>query len=129
MSATPDIAVLIADSDPSVRAELRRFLVADGRFRQVTEVSAGDDAVRMASEVDVVIVDLRAVNGLGALGTISHIRRHRDPPPIVGLARPGDDWLGRAALHEGAVDVAEWPADGAAFVDLLIQAARRPADS
>src|SRR5579863_10415233 len=119
-----DIAVLIADSDLSTRAELRQFLDRDSRIGAVAEVSAGDDAVRLAPQADVVLVDLRSVNGLGALGVICHIQRHPAHPPVVALARPGDDWLGRAARCEGAVDVAEWPADGTTLGDRLVQAAR-----
>jgi CheY-like chemotaxis protein len=124
MSMRGDISVLIADSDLTTRAQLRHCLSGDGRFGSVAEVSAGDDAVRLAAEADVVVIDLHSVNGLGALGTIVRIQRQPAHPPVVGLARSGDFWLEQAALTEGAVDVAEWPADGTNLGDRLVQAAR-----
>ncbi len=124
----PEINVLIADADPGIRSRLRRLLEADGRFGAITEVSAGDEAVvrSTAPDIDLIVVDLRAVRGLGALGAIGQIRRQASHPPVVALGRSGEDWLELAARREGAVDIVEWPDQEADLRNRLVLAAAAP---
>jgi len=119
--ADREIAVLVAESDPSTRAELHDLLERDGRFGVVSDAVDGDGAVARAVEVDLVVVDL-SVAGLGALGAIEHIRRGGMTPVVVGLSRSGNAWLSRAARSEGAEDVVEWPDDQSQLCDRLARA-------
>jgi CheY-like chemotaxis protein len=119
-----EVSVLVADSDPQTRDEIRRLLRADVRFGRITEVTAGDEAVRLAEKVDVVVVDLRSVRGLGSLGTINQIAGRSGHPAIVGLNETGVEWLSLAARCEGADDVVDWPDDGVGLAERLLQAAR-----
>ncbi len=116
------IDVLIADSDPAIRARVRDLLQTDERFGTIWEVAAGDEAVAHALDVDVVVVDLRACNGLGPLGAIGRVARGEGHPPVVGLGRPGEEWLDLAARVEGATDIVEWPDDAAELGDRLVRA-------
>ena len=119
----PEISVLIAERNEGTRSSIRRALAADDRFGPVSEVAAGDDAVRRADDVDLVVVGLHSVTGLGALGAINRIARRAHHPSIVGICPRGEEWLGRAARTEGADDVIEWPEDGALVARRLAHAA------
>lgn len=122
----PEISVLIAESDDSTRWAVRHELERDERFGPISEVTAGDEAVRQAEMVDVVVVSLRSVCGLGALGTINRIARRPHHPTIVGLSERGEEWLSLAARSEGADDVVEWPGDGPQLARRVLHA-RHPA--
>ncbi len=117
-----DITVLIAESDPVTQAEICRLLEKDVRFGAISKVPTGDEALTLALEVDVVVVDLRTVRGLGALGTISQIARRPVRPPIVGLARHGEEWLSLAARCEGADDIIDWPQEASELAQRLLTA-------
>lgn len=121
----PGLTVLIADSDPAIRAGIRRLLEADERFAAIWEVAAGDEAVAQAPGVDLVLVDLKSCNGLGALGAIGQMVRPYPHAPVVALGRQGEEWLQMAARQEGAVDIIEWPDDGIDLRNRLVQAATR----
>lgn len=108
----PAVNVLVVESDRSTLRLIRRALASDQRLGTVSFVATGDEAVRRSSEVDVVLVDLRYVRGLGSLGTISRIARRPGHPRILALARSGAEWLSLAARCEGAEDVVDWPPDG-----------------
>lgn len=103
------VNVLIAESDRATLRLMRRALASDQRLGTVSFVATGDEAVRRSSEADVVLVDLRYVRGLGALGTISRIARRPGHPRILALSRTGAEWLSLAARCEGAEDVVDWP--------------------
>lgn len=105
----PAVNVLIAESDRPTLRLIRKVLASDQRFGTVSFVATGDEAVRRSPEVDVVLVDLRCVRGLGALGTISRIARRAGHPRILALSRSGEEWLSLAARCEGAEDVVDWP--------------------
>lgn len=116
------ITVLIVESDRPTLRTIRRALESDGRFGTVSAVATGDDAVDRSVDVDVVVVDLCFVHGLGALGTISRIARLAGHPRILGLSRRGEDWLTLAARCEGADDVLDWPEDQGGLVERLTRA-------
>lgn len=118
----PEISVLVAGSDDSTRQAIRVALASDQRFGAITEVASGDEALDQAPLVDVVVVDLRAVSGLGALGTIHRIVGRPGRPFVVGLSRRGEEWLSLAAHEEGADDVLDWPEDRAVVADRLLWA-------
>ncbi len=107
----PAVHVLVAESDRATLMLIRRALASDQRFGTISFVATGDEAVSKSLDVDVVVVDLRSVRGLGALGTISRIARQPGHPRILGLSRPGEEWLRLAARCEGADDVVDWPDD------------------
>lgn len=121
----PGLTVLIAESDPTTRTAICRLLEDDRRFGAISRVPTGDEALTLALEADVVVVDLRSVRGLGALGTINRIARRSNRPPIVGLARHGEEWLSAAARCEGADDIVEWPEE-AAELNVRLLAVVRP---
>lgn len=123
----PGVHVLVAESDRATLMLIRQALASDPRFGIISFVATGDEAVSQSLEVDVVVVDLRSVRGLGALGTISRIARQPRHPRILGLARPGEEWLRLAARCEGADDVVDWPDDAegeGALAERLAKVAR-----
>jgi CheY-like chemotaxis protein len=122
----PGLTVLIADSNPAIRASIRHVLESDDRFGAIWEVAGGDEAVAQAPGVDLVLLDLRACQGLGALGAIGQMARPQPHAPIVALGRQGEEWLEMAARHEGAVDIIEWPDDEADLRNRLVRAAATP---
>jgi len=118
-----EISVLIAGSDGSTRSRIHAALDADERVGAVTEVAACDDAVRHCEEVDVVVMGLRTMSGLGPLGAISEIARRPGHPSIVAVSPADEPWLDQAARAEGADDVVDWPDGADELVRAVIDAA------
>ncbi len=110
--------VVIAESHPSVSAELQEALGADGRFDHLEAVVDGDSAARSARDADVVVIDL-CVGGRGSLGTIGSIHRLARPPVIVGVTTAPEPWRIRAARVEGADAILDWPADKSRIIDCI----------
>ena len=95
--AAGQVAVLLVDDHPVVRAGLRFLLEQDGRIRVVGEAATGREAVRLAAELrpDVTLMDLSLpdVGGLEATRAI----KERDPAArvlIVSMHGDGEHVLG-----------------------------------
>lgn len=124
MEETPaggPVSVLLAESDEAARSSILQALESDSRILAVQAVASGDEAISGSSDVDVVVVDLRSVRGLGALGTIRRIAAGDGHPAIVAVDRDGVDWLDRAALVEGAADVVAWPSEQLHIAERLVR--------
>jgi DNA-binding NarL/FixJ family response regulator len=97
------IRVLVAESDPHVRALLSWALTHDPRFTVVATVADGDSAVACQQPYDVALVDL-AIHGLGGMGTIAGLHRCTPTPAVVVLSHVDAVYLRHAAAAEGASD-------------------------
>jgi NarL family two-component system response regulator YdfI len=102
--AQENIKILITDDHDIVRDGLRLILETEEQFEIVGEARNGEEACRLAAELnpDVVLLDLRmpVMDGITAL---QHI--HHDQPDIavVILTTYNEDDLMRQGLEEGAL--------------------------
>jgi DNA-binding NarL/FixJ family response regulator len=97
------IRVLVAESNPHVRAVLSWALTHDPRFVVVATVADGDAAVECQRDFEVALVDL-SIHGRGGLGTVANLRRRSPAPAVVVLSRVDAVYLRHAAAAEGAAD-------------------------
>jgi DNA-binding NarL/FixJ family response regulator len=104
MTQPPDkITVLLADDHALVRRGFRRLLEDDPAIAVVGEASDGDEAVRLAAELepDVVVMDcaMPGVNGLAATRRILADVPHT---AVVMLSMHAEETFVRQALDAGA---------------------------
>lgn len=119
---TPDVSVpvLLVTADPELRAAVQRLAAAAGVGVEVSD-SAGTPSTWREAALVLVGSDVAAVVADGAWPARSDllvVTRHRDGP---------DPGLFRAALAAGARGVVVLPDEDAALVELLTDAADRPA--
>jgi DNA-binding NarL/FixJ family response regulator len=98
------LRVVIADGDPLVRRVLRGTLESSG-IVVLADVECGEATVEavLRRQPDLVVIDPRLRDGEG-LNVIRRIRRiSGGAVPVVVLSSSGDDELGIASLHAGAV--------------------------
>ena len=95
-------SVLIVDDHPLTRDALRTLLDADG-FDVVGEASSGDEAVRLAAELqpDLVVLDL-GMPGMDGLEALPKLREAAPRTEVVVLTAAADDESLLAAIRAGA---------------------------
>lgn len=101
----PTTAILLVGSAESA-AELGTMSRRSGRALLVAETAAAAHARLADGEVDLIVVDLAAADGL------KFLRRHaasREPAPIIGLADPRRSEASAEALRLGVVDIVSRP--------------------
>jgi two-component system response regulator NreC len=121
------IRILIADDHSVIRAGLRTILSAQPDFEIVGEAADGNEALRLAQELqpDIVLTDLSMPGPVG--GGIAVARRLKETSPamrVLILTVHEDESLLREALRAGA---AGYVVKRAADTELVsaVQAARR----
>jgi DNA-binding NarL/FixJ family response regulator len=104
MSESPNrITVLLADDHALVRRGFRRLLEDDPSIAVVAEASDGDEAVRLAAELEprVVVMDC-AMPGTNGLTATRRILQRRPDAVIVMLSMHSEETFVRQALDAGA---------------------------
>ena len=100
---TDRITVLLADDHALVRRGFRRLLEDDSAIVVVGEASTGDEAVRLAAELEprVIVMDcaMPGVNGLVATRTIL---KQQPQTAVLMLSMHSEETLVREALEAGA---------------------------
>src|SRR5690242_19553571 len=99
----PDITILLADDHHVVRRGFRRLLEDDPALAVVGEASTGDEAVRLAAELQprVVIMDC-AMPGTSGLVATRQILAARPDTAILMLSMHAEQTLVTQALAAGA---------------------------
>lgn len=100
---TTDITVLLADDHHLVRRGFRRMLEDDDALRVVGEASNGDEAVRLALELEprVVVMDC-AMPGTSGLVATRRILETRPDTAILMLSMHAEQTLVSQAIGAGA---------------------------
>lgn len=117
------VRVLLADDHPVVRQGLRAVLELDPRLEVVADVSTTGEAVELAEQVDVVLMDLQfgdRIEGIEATRTIT--TRPRAPRVLV-LTTYGAEADVLAAVEAGASGYLLKTADPAALIDAVVRSA------
>ena len=98
------ICILIADDHAVVRQGLRMFLETDADFKVVGEAENGEDAVRLAGELqpDIVLMDL-IMPGMDGITATSRIRRQYPDVEVIALTSVLDDGSIFGAIRAGAI--------------------------
>jgi DNA-binding NarL/FixJ family response regulator len=98
------ICILIADDHAVVRQGLRMFLETDADFRVVGEVENGEDAIRLAGELqpDIVLMDL-IMPVMDGITATSRIRRQHPDVEVIALTSVLDDGSIFGAIRAGAI--------------------------
>lgn len=83
--------VLLVDDEPLARERLGRMILALGGFRVVGQASHGQEAVRLARELnpDVVFMDVR-MPGMDGLAAAQHLAELDPPPAVIFCTAYGD---------------------------------------
>jgi len=121
--AADRIEVLVAESDPFLRAVLSWVLDHDGRFRVAGQAETGEEAARFGDPYQLVLLDLR-IAGLGGLGTIERIHQRTPSPLVVILSETSSVYLRHAAAAEGALGFILRPEDLGHLADRLFELTR-----
>lgn len=95
------IRVVIADDQELVRAGFRALLDSDPAITVVGEAADGDEAVQMAGDADVILMDIRMPRMSGIEAT-QRIRQQPDPPEVLVLTTFDTDENAFDALEAGA---------------------------
>lgn len=86
-----DTRILIADENPSQRAQLREALLRAG-YRHIEEAGGGDDALNRIdrSHPDVAIIDvwLSQLDGIGVIRACRNLDFRSDKPPVFIMTSP-----------------------------------------
>jgi DNA-binding NarL/FixJ family response regulator len=98
------ICILIADDHAVVRQGLRMFLETDADLRVVGEAENGEDAVRLAAELqpDIVLMDL-IMPVMDGITSTSRIRREYPDVEVIALTSVLDDGSIFGAIRAGAI--------------------------
>ncbi|WP_409181664.1 response regulator [Amycolatopsis sp. VS8301801F10] len=96
------IRLLLADDHPVVRAGLRAVLETEPDLEVVAEASSAEEAVRLASGVDVVLMDLQFGSGMHGSEATAHITSAADAPRVLVLTTYDTDGDILAAIEAGA---------------------------
>lgn len=107
------IRVVIADDDPDVAAAVRDVLGANPSFAVRAVTRTGDEAVVLAREADVVLMDVRMPGG-GAAG-VAAIRAASPRTVVVAMSAHADATTIADLLRAGAVG---FVAKGQSYADL-----------
>ena len=98
------IRILLVDDHSVVRQGLRMFLSVGGEFEVVGEARDGEEAVRLASELnpEVVLMDLLmpVMDGITAIG---HIRKAQPDVEVIALTSVLEDASVVGAVRAGAI--------------------------
>ncbi|QUQ67150.1 Protein-glutamate methylesterase/protein-glutamine glutaminase [Kutzneria sp. CA-103260] len=102
--ADAEIRVLLVDDQELARSGLRLILRPNDGFVIAGECGDGAEvpAALAATEVDVVVMDLRMKN-VGGIEATRRLRQSGDHPPVLALTTFDDDELLAGALRAGAV--------------------------
>ena len=104
MTHSPDrITVLLADDHALVRRGFRRLLEDDASIDVVGEASTGDEAVRLAAELNprVVVMDC-AMPGANGLNATRRILQRTPQTAVLMLSMHSEETFVRQALDAGA---------------------------
>jgi DNA-binding NarL/FixJ family response regulator len=104
MTQSPDrITVLLADDHALVRRGFRRLLEDDASIDVVGEASTGDEAVRLAAELNprVVVMDC-AMPGANGLNATRRILQRAPETAVLMLSMHSEETFVRQALDAGA---------------------------
>jgi CheY-like chemotaxis protein len=114
------VRVGIVDDSPEIRALLRSFLEADGRFEVVGEAADGKEAIRLAatSLADLLILD-HQMPGMTGVAALPEIRCQAPATAVILYAGGTDATTEQAALEAGALAVLNKMAVGPSVVDWL----------
>ncbi|MFB9924731.1 response regulator [Amycolatopsis halotolerans] len=96
------IRLLLADDHPVVRAGLRAVLETEPDLEVVAEASSAEEAVRLAAEVDVVLMDLQFGSGMHGSEATAAITASADAPKVLVLTTYDTDGDILAAIEAGA---------------------------
>ncbi|MGV9299510.1 response regulator [Amycolatopsis sp. NPDC003676] len=96
------IRLLLADDHPVVRAGLRAVLETEPDLEVVAEASSAEEAVRLAGEVDVVLMDLQFGSGMHGSEATAAITASADAPKVLVLTTYDTDGDILAAIEAGA---------------------------
>ncbi|HEX8865156.1 MAG TPA: response regulator transcription factor, partial [Lentzea sp.] len=92
--------VLVVDDHPVVRFGLVGLL---SRSFEVIEAATGEESVRLASTVDVVLMDLQLGKGIDGVEATRRIRALESPPQVVVLTTYDSDADIVRAVEAGAI--------------------------
>jgi two-component system, NarL family, response regulator NreC len=97
------IKVLLADDHPLFRSGLTKVLQADPAFEIIGETSRGDDAVKLAQELqpDLVIMDV-SMPGMDGIEATKRIKAVQPDIKILILSMYSDDAYWRESMEAGA---------------------------
>ncbi len=95
--------ILLVDDHPLLRAGLRQVITSDPRFVVVGESSAGDEALRMASELrpDILILDVD-LPGMDGMTVMRELQARGLQMPVVVLTMHKRESLLNEAIDLGA---------------------------
>ncbi|MBB1159950.1 MULTISPECIES: response regulator [Amycolatopsis] len=96
------IRLLLADDHPVVRAGLRAVLETEPDLEVVAEASSAEEAVRLAADVDVVLMDLQFGSGMHGSEAAAAITASADAPKVLVLTTYDTDGDILAAIEAGA---------------------------
>ena len=96
------IRLLLADDHPVVRAGLRAVLETEPDLEVVAEASSAEEAVRLAADVDVVLMDLQFGSGMHGSEATAAITAAADAPKVLVLTTYDTDGDILAAIEAGA---------------------------
>lgn len=119
--------VLIVDDDGFMRDLLTRVLTAVGM--QVASYGSAAELLDAADldSAGVLLLDL-SMPGMSGLELQEVLRRRGIELPVVFISGSADLSMAVTAMRNGAADFIEKPFDGAALVERVRRAARRPAE-
>ena len=120
------VRILVADDDTVVLATISQGLRDAGY--DVTEVSSGEEAIRMAVErpADVAIMDIR-MPGMSGIDAVKRMSK-RTAMPVIFLSAYDDKELVDEALQEGAFGYLIKPVSVARMIPSIEAAIRRGKD-
>ena len=97
--------VLLADDNEAMRRGLASLLSREIDIEVVGEARDGEEAVRMAAEIepDVVVMDV-AMPVMGGVEATRGVKALKNPPHVIGLSMFSDAVLIRRMLDAGADD-------------------------
>ncbi|GHJ45299.1 DNA-binding response regulator [Catellatospora sp. TT07R-123] len=99
------ITVLVVDDHPIVRAGLRATLAADPGLSVVGEAGGGEEAIRLAGELQpqVVLMDLQLGAGIDGAQATARLRGLDRPPRVLILTTYDSDADILRAIEAGAI--------------------------
>ncbi|GAB3444840.1 hypothetical protein GCM10027517_25060 [Phycicoccus ginsengisoli] len=117
------LRVLVADDHPQMLAALVHVLESDGRFTVVARASDGEEALRLASELDLdlALLDVRMPGGGAA--AVAAIAALPGAPAVVAVSAEVTGSTVAAIVRAGAVGYLAKGQIGEFLTDLLVRCA------
>lgn len=117
----PPARVGIAEDD-TAQARLARRLVEDTGALVVSVVKTAEEAIALASQADILVLDFRLDGPMTGLDVLSEVRRRRIPVTVIVTTAHGSEQVAAEALRAGADD---YVIKDAAYPDMLPRVLKR----